>query len=271
MIAPYWQSSGGQITLYHGDCLEVIPQLGQTFDAVVTDPPYGITNWKWDVHLDLPEFWAVIRPVVSPVAPIAVFGFEPFSTRLRMACMDWYKYDWVWVKHIPTGFLMAKNMPLKNYELVSIFSPGVVNHKNLSNNRMRYNPTDLIRPEKAQLHRKEEKRSEGISRKNQHEYYTIYTGYPRMAFQFGRTEGDDGHLLRLHPSQKPVGLLSKLVLTYTDAGGLVLDCFAGSGTTGVACIQTGRRCVLIEKDEHYCEVAARRLQNEPPPLPFKEG
>ena len=141
----YHETSKG--LLINGECfqvMEVLRKANVVFDAIITDVPYGTTACKWDTALDFETMWFYLHSLSNDTTPIALFGSEPFSSALRMSNIKNYKYDWVWNKTRPVGFAHAKNMPLKNTEIVSMFSKGIINHEHLTQTRMVYNPQDLI-------------------------------------------------------------------------------------------------------------------------------
>lgn len=119
--------------LYRGDCLDLMREIpAGSVDMVLADLPYGTIDCKWDSVIPITPLWGLFRRVIKPNGVICLFGSEPFSTKLRVAALDLYKYDWVWKKTTTTGFIHAKNMPLKNYELISVFSGGSINHKSIT-------------------------------------------------------------------------------------------------------------------------------------------
>ena len=187
---------------------------------------------------------------------IDLFGTEPFSSMLRLSNLAWFKYDWVWVKTKKTGFTNAKNRPLSNYEVVSVFSEGTV--ANCSMSRMPYNPQDLILLNKVRKGDKNKSSGDTAGHKyhrpsQSRDYLQEWTNYPVNVLNFAN-EGKTAH-----PTQKPVALMEYLIKTYTVEGETVLDCFMGSGTTGVACINTNRNFIGIEKDETYFKIAQDRI------------
>lgn len=244
------------VTLYCGDCLEVMPELDITFDACITDPPYGVLNRnnksvKWDSVINFDAMWNALSYKTKNNAPIVLFGSEPFSSALRMSNIKEFKYDWIWDKKTGLGFLDSKFRPLKSHEIISVFSKAGCS--NGSKPPMQYNPQGLIPTIKKNSNSPSNiLNSEPKKRKDLN---TQYTNYPKSIIQFSRVSG-------LHPTQKPVALLEYLIKTYTEEGDTVLDFCAGSGTTGVACMNTGRKCVLIEKEEKYCEIITKRLEDK---------
>lgn len=249
-MTPYYEND--LVTLYQGDCIEVLSYLKETssvkYDSCITDPPYGSLSCKWDSVIPFADMWQNLLPLMKPESAICLFGSEPFSSFLRCSNMDMFKYDWIWDKKKGLGFLDAKYRPLKSHEIVSVFSQGGCS--NGSKIKMNYFPQGLIPTTK------QNKRSPSTilnSEPKQNHGHTTHTNYPKSIVQYVTETG-------LHPTQKPVELLKYLVKTYTPENGFVLDFTAGSGTTGVACMKTGRQCTLIEKDKNYCDVIVKRLE-----------
>ena len=234
--------------LYQGDCLEVMDELislGVKFDAIITDPPYGTTACKWDNVIPFDEMWERLNKLIKPNGAIVLFGSEPFSSALRMSNIKNYKYDWVWEKPQGVNPLLAKKQPLNNIEYIHVFYK----------KQPIYNPQfEYGKPYKITRDKKER-----LCEINNHifkETTTINEGkrYPKRILKFKRETG-------MHPTQKPVDLLEYLVKADTDEGDLVLDFTMGSGSTGVACMNTNRRFVGIELDEKYFNIAVDRLKD----------
>lgn len=244
------------IKLIQGDCLQVMDSLisqGIKVDAIITDPPYGTTACKWDSIIPFDEMWGRLNKLIKPNGAIVLFGSEPFSSALRMSNIKNYKYDWYWKKNKVTGFTHCKNKPMKDVELVSIFSEGTTVHKSQSKNRMTYNPQDLIRVDKTCKNGNGKFGTINGKRPSHKETYTQeFTNYPKMIIDFK----SDTKLS--HPTQKPVALMEYLIKTYTNENETVLDFTMGSGSTGVACKNTNRKFIGIEMDEKYFEIAEKR-------------
>lgn len=243
------------IKLHHGDCLAVMASIpDKSIDMVLCDPPYNTTSNKWDRLIPFDAMWAELKRIIKPNKAILLFSSEPFATRLKMSNIDDYKYDWYWVKNNVTGFVHAKNMPLKNIELINVFSTGAINHEGVSKKRMPYNPQGLL---PVNVVRKNSKNKSGglMSKRPSHkaEYEQNFTNYPRMTLEFNKDP------VSLHPTQKPVALLEYLIKTYTSEGETVLDFTMGSGSTGIACLNTNRQFTGIELDKHYFDVATKRI------------
>lgn len=245
--------------LINGDCLKVMPELiddGVKVDLILTDPPYGTTANQWDNKLSFDKIWNELNELSTNKTTSLIFGSEPFSTKLRESNLTEYKYDLYWIKNHSTGFVHAKNKPLKNLELISVFSKGTSVHKNQSKNRMTYNPQGLIKINKKVIAGKSKFGTmNGKRPSHKSEYVQEYTNYPKMTIEFDVVPTNK----TLHPNQKPVALLEYLIKTYTNPNDLVLDFTMGSGSTGVACKNTNRDFIGIELDEEYYNIAKKRI------------
>lgn len=243
--------------LQQGDCMELMKDIpDESIDLVLCDLPYGTTDCKWDKVIPIDALWEQYKRIVTSHGTILQFGSEPFSTKLRSAAMKLYKYDWIWIKNKTTGFQHAKNMPLKRHELISVFSKGSMGHKSLlGDKRMTYNPQGTI-SENIVHNGAQRKYGSIIGHRPSHKssYVQDTTNYPDSILLFPK-EGKT-----LHPTQKPVALLEYLIKTYTNPGELVLDNCMGSGSTGVACVNTGRDFIGIELDEKFFEIAKQRIK-----------
>ena len=238
----------GNYKLYKGDCLEVMDELislGIKFDMILCDQPYGTTACKWDSVIPFDKMWERVNKLTNSNSPVVLFGSEPFSSALRMSNIKNYKYDWVWEKPQGVNPLLAKKQPLNNIEYIHVF----YKKQPIYNPQFEYGTPYKITRDK----------NERLCEINNHifkETTTINEGkrYPKRILKFKRETG-------LHPTQKPVALLEYLIKTYTNEGDLVLDFTMGSGSTGVACLNTNRRFVGIELDEKYFDISCKRLEN----------
>jgi len=249
--------------LIHGECLEEMDKLieqGVTVDAIITDAPFGTTRCKWDSVIPFDAMWERLNKLIKPNGAIVLFGSEPFSSALRMSNIKNYKYDWKWDKNRGNGHLIAKKRPMQRTEDILIFSTGTVT--NGSKRNMPYFPI----MEKLEKERKFYKKKNGQQSKlhNNHNYRDDYERkdythrYPTNLINFSNS-----HRTGLHPTQKPVALMEYLIKTYTNEGETVLDFTFGSGTTGIACQNTGRKFVGIEMDDNYFKIAQKRIsENE---------
>jgi len=241
-----------------GDCLIEMDNIPDgSIDMILCDPPYGTTACKWDVVIPFEPLWKQYKRVIKKQGAVVLFGSEPFSSLLRLSNLEWFKYDWVWEKSQGHNFLQAKSMPLKVHEVMSIFSRGTINHLSDFFSRMIYYPV----MEQGEPYRKVDRVTAAVGVLNS---ATLKSGfvkenngsrYPRSVIHLHNTQQGS-----LHPTQKPVTLLSYLIKTYTNEGETVLDNTMGSGSTGEACLRTNRRFIGIEKDAHYFNVAQQRLE-----------
>jgi site-specific DNA-methyltransferase (adenine-specific) len=219
------------IRLLQGDCLDRMAEIpDRSIDLIATDLPYGTTLCDWDTAIDLAALWAHYKRIIKPYHVIALTANQPFTTTLGMSNLPWLKYDLIWEKPQAADFVHAKNRPLRVHETVLVFSDGKVAPESRSSRRMPYYP-------------------QGLTSANG-------TGYPRSVKQFSH---DDP---RLHPTAKPVALMGWLIEMFTLPGETVLDSCMGSGTTGIAAIQSGRSFIGIELDRHYFGIASDRLASD---------
>ena len=226
--------------------MKTIPD--KSVDCIICDLPYGSTSCKWDVIIPFEPLWREYERIIKDNGAIVLFGSEPFSSLLRMSNLKLFKYDWIWDKKTGLGFLDSKFRPLKSHEIISVFGKGGVS--NGSKIQMKYHPQGLVKTNKNNSNSPSNiLNSEPKKRK---ELNTQYTNYPKSILTYARVSG-------LHPTQKPVDLLEYLVRTYSDKGDVILDNCMGSGTTGVACVNTGRSFIGFEKDEKYFEIAKNRI------------
>lgn len=252
-VKPYFTTELG--TLYKGDCLNIMDYLidnNVTFDAIITDPPYAITGYKWDQIIPFDQMWDKLVKLIKPTGAIVLFGNEPFSSNLRKSNEELYKYDWKWLKTQVTGFQNAKYQPLRCYEDIIVFSKAgaVPNCSSI----MKYYPQGLINVNTTMLKHSIDYMKEKKSNKKV-EYFQEFSNYPRNVIQFAR------ETQLYHPTQKPCNLMEYLILTYTKEGDKVLDFTSGSGSTLLSAELLNRKWVGIEISDKYCEIIKRRLEN----------
>ncbi len=230
------------VTILEGDCLELMPAIAAgSVDMVLCDLPYGTTQNKWDSVLPLDRLWAEYWRVLKPTGVVALTAQAPFDKALGVSQLQHLKYEWIWEKFQGTGHLNAKKQPMKCHENVLIFY-----RKQCS-----YNPQMTEgRPYTQASGRASDNYGAQVS------VITENTGerYPRSVLKIAHDKD-----CKVHPTQKPVALMEYLIRTYTNEGDTVLDNTMGSGTTGVACRNTGRNFIGIERDPDYFAVAAQRL------------
>jgi len=242
--------------IYFGDCLKIMPKIpDKSVDMILADLPYGLTSCKWDSPIPLDLLWSQYKRIIKDRGAIVLMSSQPFTSLLVMSNIEMFKYEWVWEKKRPTGYQMAKIKPMKSYESILVFSKGATANK--SNKNMIYHPQGLT-PIYQKRIVKHSPQYMG-SRPNQmgREYVRQFTNYPRTVLKFDNVSKQESGI---HPTQKPVALFEYLIRTYTNLGDLVMDNVAGSGTTGIACLNTKRRFILIEKEKKYYEIMRDRLK-----------
>ena len=234
--------------LIKGDCLEKMKDIPDgSVDAIITDPPYGTTACKWDSVIPFEPMWEQLNRIIKPNGVIVLLGSEPFSSALRISNIDNYKLDLKWIKSRPTGFLNANRMALKNIEDICIFYK----------KQPVYNPQFTIgKPNNIKNNSDKKIKTNNIYNnfKATREYKTNKK-YPKQDLFFHSIDPNK----LLHPTQKPTALMEYLIRTYTNENETVLDFTMGSGTTGVACVNTKRQFIGIEQDHKYFEIACKRI------------
>lgn len=248
--------------LYQGDCLEVMDKLiaeGVKVDCIITDPPYGTTACKWDSVIPFDAMWDRLNKLIKETGAIVLFGTEPFATKLRMSNFDNYRYDWYCVKTKPSLYQHAKNRPMRAVENACVFSKCKWGHKSqLKNKRMEYNPQGISSIGIKTVTKGYNSANLIGARPNQiGRQYEAFSGFPNDILEFNWICNKE----RLHPTQKDVKMLEKLVCSYTNERDVVLDFTMGSGSTGVACLKTNRRFIGIEKEEKYFNITKNRMDN----------
>ena len=247
------------IQLYCGDCLEVMKQIPDgSVDMVLCDLPYGTTACKWDAVIPFEPMWEQYERVVKNIGAIVLFGQEPFSSALRLSNARLFRYDWIWEKQRPSNFQLMNHQCGRVHETISVFSKSNACHSN-GKPTMVYNPQITPR-EKPRVSAKNtiygnnilHKYSKTAKRCNEKKTYNVRL--PTSIIRFNTVERG-----KMHPTEKPVDLLKYLIRTYTFEGETVLDNCMGSGSTGVACVETGRNFVGIEKEQKYFDVAKTRI------------
>ena len=234
------------IGLFNDDCLKVMAAIPSgSIDAVITDPPYGTTACKWDTVIPFAPMWEQLKRIIKPNGAIVLFGSQPFTSALIMSNPKMFKYCWIWDKIKPSGFQVAKYKPMMQHEDICIFGDG----------RLNYFPIKTARDKIKIGGPVSDSLSCPIAR---HDFKKrSYTDkHPKSILTFSNANQHN----RFHPTQKPVALMEYLIKTYTNEGEIVLDFTMGSGTTGVACINTNRNFIGIEKDDKYFEIAKSRIE-----------
>jgi len=244
--------------VYLGDCLELMKEIpDKSIDMILCDLPYGTTACSWDTIIPFEPLWKHYERIIKDNGAIILTASQPFTSQLLMSNPNLFKYELIWEKQKGTGFVHAKFKPLKSHENILVFSksPAAQNKKH----RMNYNPifevgSPYLHRSAGQLHK-----LKTMSGGNPEKITSKNDGfrYPKSILKFN-TDFDRNSL---HPTQKPVALFEYLIKTYTNEGDLVLDNCAGSGTTGISCINTNRNYILMEKEEEYYNVILERIKN----------
>lgn len=230
------------VQVIEGECLEKMAALPSgSVDLILTDLPYGTTKNAWDSVIPFEPMWREYRRICR--GAILLTASQPFTSTLVCSALDIFKYAWVWEKGSATGHLNAKRMPMKLHEDVLVFAAGA--HS--------YNPQGLVPFGKTVKRGNNGTNFDASGKEN----FQEFTNYPRSILRFPAEEK------ALHPTQKPVALFEYLIKTYTNEGDTVLDCCAGSGTTGIAARNCGRNAILIEREPKYLEVIRNRLADGP--------
>lgn len=233
--------------LYQGDCLELMKNIpDKSIDMILCDLPYGTTQCKWDKVIPFEPLWEQYKRIIKGNGAIVLFSQQPFTSKLVCSNMKMFRYEWIYQKTNPTGFLNSHKMPLKSHENILIF------YKRLPT----YNPQFTVG--KAYSHVPPTYST--VYRKLVRESNNIYGNkrFPKDVIKFNNANGKNR---KLHPTEKPVALLEYLIKTYTNENELVLDNCMGSGSTGVACVNTNRDFIGIELEKDYFDIAQERIEN----------
>ena len=208
---------------------------------ILCDLPYGTTANHWDQILPIVPLWEEYERIIKDNGAIVLFSQPPFNLKIAYPRLNLFRYEWIWVKDNSTGFLQARKMPLKLTENILVF------YKKLPT----YNPQGVVDLEKpVVISKSSDSRNYGLKEKM---YIKTQKNFPKNLLKFARDKE------RFHPTQKPVALLEYLVQTYTNENDVVLDNCMGSGSTGVACMNTNRNFIGIELDQNYFETATHRI------------
>ena len=228
-----------------GDCLEILPTLPEnSVDMVLCDPPYGTTACKWDSIISLDKLWEQYNRLCKEDAAMVFTASQPFATVLAGSNIKNFRYEWIWEKSQGTNPMNAKVMPLKSHENILVFY----------RKKPTYNPQMWFSKPYSGFSSDTAKIGEVYGKQqSKHRDNPEGSRYPKTILKFKQEKG-------LHPTQKPVALMEYLIKSYTNKGDTVLDNTMGSGTTGLACINTERNFIGIESDKKYYEIAAKRLK-----------
>lgn len=232
--------------LQNGDCLELMKDVpDSSIDMILCDLPYGTTDCKWDSVIPFEPLWQQYNRIAKENAAIVLFSAQPFTTKLIKSNLKQFRYCWYWKKNNTTGALFCKWQPLRCIEDICVFSK----------KKTTYNPQGIKKLEKSKMHIPSK---DGVYKKKKNPSLQTHTGYPKHLLEFPNvaTSGKE----RVHPTQKPVELLEYLVKTYTNEGDTVLDNCMGSGSTGVAAVNSNRKFIGMELEKNYFNIAIERIK-----------
>ena len=236
--------------LYNGDCLEIMDRLideGIKVDCILTDPPYGTTACKWDSIIPFDEMWEKLKKIVKTKnTPIVMFGTMPFTAKLVNSNIKGYKHHWIWKKNRGTGFQVAKYRPMMQTEDIITFTA--------NGDKINYFPIKVKRDKPIKYKYASSSNGTNPLANFNDGSYMSNEKYPTNIIEINKV------IKPVHPTEKPTELLEYLIKTYTNEGELVLDFTMGSGSTGVACVNTGRKFIGIELDNNYFNIASKRIE-----------
>ena len=236
--------------IYNEDCLEGMKRIADgSVDMVLCDLPYGVVQCKWDTVIPFEPLWKQYKRVVKHNGAIVLTASQPFTSALVMSNPKMFKYDWCWKKPKGTGHLNAKKQPMRDKEDICVFYAS----------QCTYNPQMTsgkpYKDKAGKNHDSCNSISDCYGDYKDFRYDNVGKRYPKQVIEFGVVERGT-----LHPTQKPVALFEYLIKTYTNPGELVLDNCMGSGTTAIACMNTGRNFIGFEMDKGYYDIACKRIE-----------
>lgn len=238
--------------LINGETLTEMSKLpDQSIDMILCDPPYGTTVFKWDSIIDFNELWREYTRIIKKNGAIVLFGQEPFSSLMRTSNLKDYRYDLTWLKNKPTNFFQLKRRVGKDTENIMVFYQ----------KQPTYNPQmrkHVGKPVASKPKKTHNSTTSGKSKSLITPYQDNGLRYPSSVLSFSKVIPSQV----VHPTQKPVELLEWLIKTYSNEGDMVLDNTMGSGSTGVACVNTNRDFIGIELDENYFNIAKDRIEKK---------
>jgi len=240
------------VWLMKGDCLERMKEIESgSVDLILTDPPYGTTACKWDSVIPLDKMWEQLKRIIKPNGAIVMTASQPFTTNLIASNIEGFAFCWVWDKCFAANFVQAKRQPLKDHEDVVVFTK--------TGAQPLYYPQMLKRDTPIKKGGNKQSKAIPIAQTESAKAFgascKVYDEkHPTSQIRFSCRDGRG-----LHPTQKPVALMEYLIKTYTLEGETVLDFTMGSGTTGVACVNTNRKFIGIEMDNNYFDIATKRI------------
>lgn len=239
--------------IYYGDCLELMPLISdKSIDMILCDLPYGTTACKWDVVIPFEPLWKQYKRIIKDNGAIVLFGRNPFFAKLICSNEKLYKYELIWDKNAGTDFAQANNKPITIHENIAVFSNGKITYNRIDDNGFKpYSDKRTIK-QSSELGAKGLISRDPFENKTTRTPTTIRKYFPDNRKGFGSS---------LHPTQKPLFLIEWLIKSYSNEGETVLDNCAGSGTTAIACINTNRKYICMERERKYFDIAEKRIKN----------
>ena len=249
------------ITLLNGDCLKMMKEIpDNSIDMVLCDLPYGTSVSSWDKKLPMNDLWNEYKRIIKHNRAIVLFSQQPFTSLLITSNIEMWKYNWIWEKDNGTNFMNSHFCPLKITEDICVFGNGATSFVKNGENLI-YNPQFSEGKPYSIISGNQKSNSAVVrggkgGRDDVGGYKTESDGkrYPKNLIKFNRDKD------KLHPTQKPVSLCEYLIQTYTNEGDVVLDNCMGSGTTGIACLNTNRKFIGMDLDDTYFEIAKKRIE-----------
>jgi len=236
---------GKDVSIAKGDCLELMKSIKDgSVDMILCDLPYGTTKNKWDIVIPFDLMWEQYNRILKDKGSVILFGSQPFTTDLIYSNRKSFKYEMIWDKGRGSGHLNAKIMPLRKHDNILVFGKGSITYNPQMTEGKAYTRTSNAESCRGNYN----KHKDSTIVNDGYRYPTTIIYYP-----IGRQQD------KIHPTEKPVGLLEILLKQYTNEGEIVVDNCMGSGTTGVACINTNRRFIGIEQDDKYFDICIERL------------
>lgn len=254
------------IDLIKGDALKELSKISdKSVDAIICDIPYGTTKCKWDIVIPFLAMWNELEHIIKPNGAIVLFGKQPFTSKLILSNINWYRENLVWIKHKPTNFANGKYMHLNYTEDIIVFGKGKITY----NPQLQERKSERIKQAQngnSKNWRSKHKGQDEVAFSTDYEprEWTVYDANLKLPMNYIEIPSVVSNSKEKvnHSTQKPIALMEYLVKTYSNENETVLDFTMGSGTTGVACVRTNRNFIGIEKDDVYFELAQNRINQE---------
>jgi len=237
--------------VFNEDCMETMKRIPDgSIDLMLTDIPYGVTNYDWDTKPNLNKIWAEWNRILKHDGAFIFTSTQPLTTELISSNKSSFKYELIWDKVNHSSPAIAKIQPLRMHENILVF------YRSQPCYNPQFNKTTLT----ERRGKKSSTRSGHISGFLGNNYQEM-VGYPKSIIRFQKPSNMTPEVGNLHPSQKPLDLFRYLILTYTNPGDTVYDGYLGSGTTAVASLMEGRNFIGSELDKGYFDLCQNRIQN----------